>query len=181
MNTYAHRAGGITTVLGLAHAYPHPITAVFLAAGAAALTSGGKTSPDIDNQPTAKTIDSLTPDELLGGGGPLGHRRAAHSWMIPAGAWWAWHDDAAIAPWAAAAVLTGAFLGWVSHLAFDAIWGKGGIPLLGWWWRVGVGLNNEGVTAKAATAILTLAVPWLAVTLLLHLPANPMSALEAIR
>src|SRR5689334_5875386 len=58
---------------------------------AAVAFSSGVTSPDIDNTPAWKRLDRWIPDELLGDGGPLGHRELTHWWGIPALlAWLIW-------------------------------------------------------------------------------------------
>ena len=86
MRTPTHHLFG--AVAGLAVLHWHPLTegpaaaAVFVAA--AGVFAGGALSPDVDNQPWWKWADRVTPDEALGGGGPLGHRRFMHWPGIPA-------------------------------------------------------------------------------------------------
>lgn len=157
METWAHRAVGVAAVLAVAHypVGPHlPWWALSAATAAAAVTSGGWTSPDVDNQGMAKAADRLLPDEILGGGGPLGHRQLAHSVTLPVAALAAWWLYVPAVPLLVVALAWGAWLGWVSHLVGDAVFGMAGIghrkgvPLLLWWGHVGVGLRADGVIEK---------------------------------
>lgn len=181
MNTGSHRFAGVATVLALAHAYPSPGLAVGIACASAALTAGGATSPDLDNQRAAKAIDTLVPDEILGYGGPLGHRQLAHWWGLPAiAAVLAWIPVAA-SPWWVQALAVGALIGWSSHLVCDFAvgapgYGHGiGVPLLPWSAHVGLGLRNEGWTAHLIGVLLPVACGWLAWTLAWH--ASPLAPL----
>ena len=180
METRAHRHVAVAVAVGAAHLHSIPLAGVAVSALCAAITAGGWTSPDVDNQPLAKEFDSLVPDEVLGNGGPLGHRRLAHSWLLPAAAWWAWGRNAVGVPTWALCVPEGALYGWVSHLVMDLVFGERGyghpkgVPLFLWWGHVGFGRPNEGPLAlwtSRAAVILSL---WWAIGLVLPgLPLEP--------
>lgn len=173
MMTPTHRRLGAATVLGLhTAAVGAALTpaGVLVAAVAAAVFSGGPTSPDVDNQPGAKAADRRLPDEALGHGGPLGHRRLAHWWGLPTALGVAYalgsytvgyHPPALV--WAA---LWGAWVGWLSHLPGDAVFGQGnwryglpkGIPLMPWWRHVGLGVKCGGKAERVVGRILAVAV-----------------------
>lgn len=154
-----HRLFGAYAGAGLAYATHQPLPAVVAAAGIAALFAGGRLSPDVDQFKGWRRLDKWLPDELLGHGGPLGHRRLSHWWGIPAAAGAALFAAHAVAPgpgwlvwvWLAAVA---ALAGWVSHLAADWVFGKAcwqdgrgpGIPLAPWWAHHGLGLDSGGAT-----------------------------------
>ena len=152
METTTHRRVGLATAMVAAHLHPLPVIGIALSAGAAWLFSGGATSPDVDNQPAAKTLDRWLPDEWLGHGGPLGHRRLAHWWGLPALAAAAWQRHPPADPGLLTWVVWGALLGWCSHLAGDFAFGQGngrvglarGVPAGPWFWHIGLGWKADG-------------------------------------
>lgn len=113
--------------------------------------SAGITSPDMDNTRTWKKLDRFIPDELLGDGGPLGHRELIHWWGLPAlVAFFLWKTDLGPAEF----LLWAATVGWASHLASDAPFGRGGysirpgIPILPWGaLRLCVGFKSDGIAS----------------------------------
>lgn len=168
MNTRAHLAVGQATIVAAATlTHPHPgwqVAAQLLPAMAGALaTSGGHTSPDVDNQGWWKAMDRRLPDEWFGHGGPLQHRGLLHWWGLPTLAWWAWHTGHITATGPLAALATGAWLAWCSHLAADALVGEEGpghgrgIPVLPWWGHVGAGIPNDSWRARTIAALVAVA------------------------
>jgi hypothetical protein len=129
-------------------------------AAGAAVAAAFSTGPDVDNTRAWKRLDGVLPDELLGAGGPLGHRRLMHWWGLPAavavalylagGPWYAW----------------AAVEGWASHLAGDFVFGMPGygtpigVPLGPWWWHVGVGLRSGGRVERTVVPLAAAAVCW---------------------
>jgi hypothetical protein len=168
MHTFGHRQVAVATAIAAAHLHPLPITAVIVSVTSAAITGGGWFSPDIDNQPFAKTLDSWLPDEWLGHGGPLGHRRLAHSWMLPAAAWGAWTLWMPPVPIWAWSLAWGAWLGWCSHLVADFVFGQAnfrygrpkGVPLILWWYHVGVGGRSDGPLAHLVAWVAAALAAW---------------------
>lgn len=129
-----------------------------LAAGwLAALTSGGRTSPDIDQHRLWGLVDRLLPDEWLGNNGPLQHRGLAHWWGLPAAGFVAsWSMLPVDRAWLGYALL----IGWTSHLAGDYLFGRSGagrgpgIPFAPWWNHRGIGLAVGGRLERAVAAAL---------------------------
>jgi hypothetical protein len=152
-----HRRVALALSLTAAHYVALPPLGVAVAAATAWAAGSGPASPDADNTPDAHDFDTAVPDEWLGNGGPLGHRRLAHWWGIPAAAWWWWHDQPLIAPAELGWACTGLWQGWVSHLLADFIWGRAargrgpGIPFAPWWWHWGAGLNPKGPSARVGS------------------------------
>lgn len=162
-----HRALGATSAAGaLVVAAPRGVVAGALVVLAAVVTSGGALSPDVDQTRAWRRI--------TGGTGACAHRRVTH--------WWAWPallfalsgrlDDAQLS-----ALAFGVAVGWGSHLAGDAAFGRGspwrpaGIPLLPSRGHVGLGLpvggRLEHWVTRALVAASWVLVP-LAVSGLLH-------------
>jgi hypothetical protein len=158
----AHRLGGFVGGAALATALHQPLWVAVASAGIATVTAGGRPSPDVDQFKGWRLADKLTPDELLGKGGPMQHRGITHFWGIPLaaavavvvfvpGLWIAW----------------AALAGWASHLLLDWVfgqraWGRGpGIPLTGiWWGHHGLGLDAGGLVERfVLMPILALAGP----------------------
>jgi membrane-bound metal-dependent hydrolase YbcI (DUF457 family) len=175
MLTTAHRRFGAFTVLALnaagvgAHV---SLVGTIIAASSAAVFAGGRTSPDIDQRKWWKDLDTLMPDEVLGHGGPLGHRQITHWWGFPAFAalsWWAFVPATPSLIWT---VLFGAWIGWCSHLVGDAIFGKGnprygmgkGVPMLPWWGHVGLGLKCGGWAERITSGLLVVGITIAAVS-----------------
>lgn len=147
MNGPDHRMAAAATWVAVSIATWGPTWQTLAGIPIAVLFSAGRTSPDIDNTRGWKTLDRWIPDEWLGAGGPLGHRRLMHWWGIPAAAAaLTWLLMPAPLAWAAYAGI----IGWASHLAFDAIFGKAGygtprgIPVGPWFWHIGAGLKSDG-------------------------------------
>lgn len=148
-----HAGVGFATGVGVALASGHgPFTALVWG-GVACATSAGPMSPDMDQDHRWRLLDRLLPDEGLGHGGPMKHRGITHWWVFPALAAWGL--------WALAILLTvdghqvpiegalwAATAGWASHIVADAIFGSGGVPLVGWTAPISVGLENDGVLAR---------------------------------
>lgn len=185
MNGHTHRAFAAVTVLSLGHATTYPAAAVLTATTAALVTAGGALSPDADQYRLWKAADAVLPDEAIGG--PLGHRQLTHWWGLPAvAAFLAW-APVSVAPLWVQVLTVGALLGWCSHLAGDFLVGAGGygrgrgIPLAPWGWHVGVGIPNESWLARVVGVLLVPAALWLAASLVLNVPVNPATALEALR
>ena len=101
--------------------------------------------PDIDNSSGWK---AMVPNGTFVGQ-VLGHRHLMHSWMIPAlllyVAWRA--SDPHRVDWTVLALATG----WGSHIVADLVFGRGGVPLVGWGLRWGLELPMSGVVEWAAT------------------------------
>jgi len=161
MDRLTHYLGGAASGLALASTLALPLPQAALSTGLAAVTAGGRFSPDMDQYKWWRTADLLLPDELLGGGGPLQHRGITHWWGLPAlAAYAAWHH--AVLSWWVGALL----IGWISHLVGDFVFGKklwgqcaGGIPLLPWTEHIGLGLDSGGwldrfVASPALAALL---------------------------
>jgi hypothetical protein len=168
-----HRLLGAATALAVARWAPglgpvHGLTDAATLTAAAVLCAGGRTSPDVDNSRLAKTVDRWLPDELLGHGGPLGHRRLAHWWALPV---LAWLVIPAGLPDVVLLGVHGAVLGWASHIVGDLVFGRGnpmvglprGVPVLPWWGHVGVGLKADGLVERAVSYALVPACAWLAI------------------
>ena len=168
-----HRRVALATVLVAAHWQPGPWYGTAVTALVAWACSSGPTSPDADNSAEAKALDSVVPDEVLGHGGPLGHRRLAHSCLLPAAGWWLWHVQPVVSPVWPVWVFVGVWWGWVTHLAADFIWGRAnprvglgrGIPLFLWWGHAGVGLDPGGLLARLASRLAALVAAYAALTL----------------
>jgi hypothetical protein len=169
VRTPTHHLTGAAAALTITHYHPTMSTPAAIAfAATATLTAGGPLSPDIDNQPWWKRLDRWLPDEALGNGGPLGHRRLTHWWGLPAVL--AAATLTGLIPGPLAPITLGAAVGWGSHIAGDLIFGRGnprvglarGVPLLPWWGHIGVGLKADGWTERTLGALLVPAVGWLA-------------------
>jgi hypothetical protein len=151
MHGTQHRIVAAAAWPAVATAFTVPHWQVALGVIPAVAFSAGITSPDVDNARTWKKLDKWIPDEMLGAGGPLGHRELVHWWGIPALAalflWWKDLGPAEFALWAAV-------VGWGSHDAMDAPFGQGGysirpgIPVLPWGpWRISLGFKSDGIAS----------------------------------
>jgi membrane-bound metal-dependent hydrolase YbcI (DUF457 family) len=120
------------------------------------ITSAGHTSPDMDQSAWWRLLDRWLPDEWLGESGPMRHRGITHWFALPLVAGAAlWVTSG---PWWAVALVAG----WSSHLVGDFLFGAdGGIPVMPWWCRVGVGLKVGGLSEAVARAALVPVVAWL--------------------
>ncbi len=153
-----HRVLGASFGLGYGVWAGLPVVGVLGCGLLGTLTAAGATSPDVDQRRGWRLTDRLTPDELLGRGGPMQHRGITHWWgaaLAVTLAWWT-----ALLPLegdggrgSLVAHGTGALLaGWWSHLAGDFVFGKAdvrsgrgpGIPVLPWWGHVGLALDCGG-------------------------------------
>jgi hypothetical protein len=175
-----HHLVGAYAGAGLACLAHQPWPAIAAAAGVASLFAGGRLSPDIDQFKAWRRLDKWLPDELLGHGGPLGHRRISHWWGIPAAACAALAAVHTVAPgpgwmaWVWLAALA-ALTGWTSHLVADFAFGKAcwqdgrgpGIPFAPWWGHHGLGLDTGGILETVfrwALSVAPAALIWHAVT-----------------
>lgn len=155
MNGPHHSMIGASTGASIAALSGHGIGWVIAGALIAGATSAGPTSPDMDQDHRWQRLDGATPDEALGGGGPLKHRGITHWWALPVVAsmilWW---SDIRLTVDGAAWPIEGALflgaVGWASHIVADAVFGQGGVPLVGWFGNVGVELEQDGVLASLA-------------------------------
>jgi len=123
-------------------------------AGVAGITSAGPTSPDMDQDHRWRRADTVLPDEALGHGGPMKHRGLTHWFGLPlAAAGLVYLNDIVLLvngrPLPVEWVLWAAIVGWSSHIVADAAFGKGGVPLLGWYGNVGLELSQDGILARA--------------------------------
>ncbi|MDQ1289855.1 MAG: hypothetical protein QG622_3421 [Actinomycetota bacterium] len=173
VETSSHRRLGLASALVAAHYLSFPVVGVAVCAASSWLFSGGATSPDLDNQAKYKALDKLLPDEWLGRGGPLGHRRLLHWWGLPALAVIGWQQAQPVVPVAVLWVLAGALIGWCAHLVADLVFGQGngrvglprGVPLMPWWMHVGFGLKSGGALQKAVGQAAVGIAIWAALTL----------------
>ena len=175
METPKHRTLGIATALGLAHVHHLPAAGIVATVASAAVCSGGITSCDLDNSRLWKAMDRWLPDEWLGGGGPLAHRGLLHWWGFPLAMLLVSAHLTGLSSW----IVLGAGYGWASHLLGDLVFGQEGyghgkgIPLLGWYMHVGVGLKADGWPEKMAGLAAGMAAAWFGLGLLLPLPYEP--------
>jgi hypothetical protein len=129
-----------------------PLWQVGASALAATLVSGGRLSPDIDQWQAWKRMDRWVPDEMLGHGGPLGHRGVTHWWGTHVALGVAWSLLVPGSPWLGHALTAGG----TSHLAGDLVFGRAspydhrgpGIPLAPWWGHIGLGLKVDGIVER---------------------------------
>lgn len=135
--------GGVALGMAAGWEWPQIVASGWIAT----LTSGGFTSPDIDQHWAWTRLDKLLPDEWLGNNGPMQHRGLAHWWGLPlTAAWLAWSLLPPHIVWVAFAMLAG----WTSHLVGDYLFGRpgagrgAGIPFAPWWNHRGIGLRVGG-------------------------------------
>lgn len=167
-----HRAFGAVAGLGYGTVAGLPLAGMLACGALGTVTSAGLLSPDVDQRWGWRLADTVVPDELLGGRGPLQHRGISHWWglaLAVTALWWA----ALVVPLAGdggrgdlVAHGAGALLaGWWSHLAGDLVFGRAdrwsgrgpGIPLLPWWGHAGLGLDVGGRLEKVTLGVLWLA------------------------
>lgn len=186
MDTGPHRLLAAATVIAAAHTWTLPPAQVGVMVVAAAVTGGGVLSPDMDLR--WARVDGIVPDEVLGGGGPLGHRQVTHwvGWPALLAAWLTYGPPLPSVPsW----ILWGVVAGWGSHLVGDAMFGAAGyghgkgVPLVFWWVRFGTGIPCGSLPARVVSyGVLPVALAWLTLTLVAGWPVVPSSAfLEALR
>jgi hypothetical protein len=163
MNGVMHRTFAASLWPATATMAGAPLWQVLAGIPVAAAFSAGPTSPDVDNTMTWKKIDKWVQDEILGEGGPLGHRRIMHWWGIPAIlALIAHQADLGSVGWAVWAAL----LGWASHILADGICGRGGrgipqgVPIAPWWWHIGAGLYSDRIGSAVVLATSCTACWW---------------------
>jgi membrane-bound metal-dependent hydrolase YbcI (DUF457 family) len=145
-----HRLGGFVAGAALAAATHQPLWVAVASAGIATVAAAGRLSPDVDQFKGWRLADKLTPDEMLGKGGPLQHRGITHFWGLPLAASVAVSGSPGL--WIAWAALAG----WVSHLLLDWAFGQAdpwahrgpGIPVWPWWGHVGLGLDAGGLLER---------------------------------
>lgn len=113
-------------------------------------------APDVDNTRWWQEIRQHVPVKVVRKA--LNHRGITHSWLVPVGLWFTQDSPA----WAFVALV----VGYASHLVADALFGKTGVPLLGWGWHFGLRLpmgarleNGATVAATAYSALVVLAGP----------------------
>ena len=78
----------------------------------------------------------------------LSHRRLTHSWMLPAFLLYSDWLPAHHIDWAVLAIATS----WLGHILADFLFGRGGVPLIGWGFRWGLELPMRGLL-EAGTGI----------------------------
>lgn len=159
--TRTHRVLGPVLALGLIEVgwgADLPPMARLVAAGAAAFTAGGKASPDVDQRTKGWGIEVLR------------HRRTVHWPGWPTGialAWWL--AGLPLSAWAWA-IVWGLWIGWVSHLPGDALFGAEnpcyglgkGIPLLpDGRWRLGTGWHCGTWIEHTVLSVLVGLLVWL--------------------
>jgi len=116
-----------------------PWQVVIMAALAASSTADGWSSPDMDLTGPFRAVSAL------GLGWLFGHRKITHWWAWPALAHWWWFPALPDAGWqgvSPSGLAQIMLIGWVSHLASDAVFGT--VPLAPWGWNVGLGLKTDG-------------------------------------
>ncbi len=112
----------------------HWATAV-VGAVVAAGAGHGWSSPDMDQSRLFRVLQRLTPNDP----DPFGHHGTTHWFGWPVLAWWGTVALPLLLQWPVRLLI----VGWASHVAVDALFGK--IPLLPWGgWRVGLGLKTGG-------------------------------------
>ncbi len=167
-----HRALGAVFGVGYGVSMGLPVAGVVGCGVLGTLTAAGVASPDVDQRWGWRLADTLTPDELLGGHGPMQHRGITHWWGVALVATAAWLT--ALLPLAGdggrgslLAHAAGALLaGWWSHLVGDLVFGKAdvrtgrgpGIPMMPWWGHVGLSLDVGGRLERLTQAGLWLVV-----------------------
>lgn len=118
-----------------------PWQIVVMAALAASSTSDGWSSPDMDLTGPFRAVSALGPLKHL-----FGHRKITHWWAWPVLAHWWWFPALpdvgwqGVSPRGLAQIM---LIGWVSHLASDAVFGT--LPLAPWGWNLGLGLKTGGI------------------------------------
>jgi hypothetical protein len=130
----SHRVAGALAGAGWATWQGQPLSVVAMTALVATATSNGPASPDGDQTQLWRTATRLTPAWVRR------HRGILHWWGIPAAAWFAVSTLDPLVQWAAYALI----VGWASHLAGDAIFGKVPIDPFGRI-KVGLGLDTGGI------------------------------------
>jgi membrane-bound metal-dependent hydrolase YbcI (DUF457 family) len=109
-------------------------------------------APDVDNTRWWQEIRQHVPIKVVRQA--LNHRGITHSWLVPL----LMYKSQADPSWVFVALV----VGYASHLAADAVFGKTGIPLLLWFWHFGLrlpmGARLENAATVAATAYAALVI-----------------------
>lgn len=101
-------------------------------------------APDVDNSRWWQQIRKRVPSHVVRSA--LRHRGLTHSWLMPVLIW----KSQAEPSWVFVALVAG----YASHLLADALFGETGVPVLLWWWHVGLRLPMAG-WLEASTAVAT--------------------------
>jgi membrane-bound metal-dependent hydrolase YbcI (DUF457 family) len=123
-------------------------------------------APDVDNSRWWQELRQHVPIKVVRSA--LNHRGITHWWGVPLALWWAQDDPS----WVFVALITG----YASHLVADALFGKTGVPLVGWGWHVGLRLQMGKWLETSTTAFLTV----YAILSVPLGPAGPVHAVDAI-
>lgn len=128
----SHRLLGALAGAVYATVEGQPPSVVAMTALVATATSNGITSPDADQSDGWRTLTGVLPAWARR------HRGLSHWWGLPALAWLLVPYLDPQVHWAAHALI----VGWASHLAGDAVFGK--VPLAPWGIYAGLGLDTDG-------------------------------------
>jgi hypothetical protein len=129
----SHRLLGALAGASYAAASGQPRSLVAMTALVATATSNGPASPDGDQ--TGQwwpAVTAFAPTWVHR------HRGLLHWWGLPVLAWWLVPLLDPQAQWAAHALI----VGWASHIAGDAVFGR--VPLAPWGHNAGFGLDTDG-------------------------------------
>jgi hypothetical protein len=129
-----HRLAGALAGAGYATLTGQRPSVVAMTALVATATSNGPASPDGDQTDTWRAATRALPSWARR------HRGITHWWGIPALAWAAVPQLDPLVQWAAYALI----VGWASHIAGDAIFGRIPIDPTGRW-QAGLGLDTGGI------------------------------------
>lgn len=158
MNALGHRQAGYLCGISAGILLNYLPFECILVGAIATITSGGKTSPDLDQ---TDMYNLLLPKAWKG------HRKLTHWWGWPAFIWFGiliyWQQNHPDAWWFS--ILWILTLGWSSHLLIDFIFGDAGygrgagIPLSPLGNHRGLlgkknGLKSDGITAKVTTRLI---------------------------
>ena len=121
------------------------------------------TAPDLDNLKASRKVDGVVRDEVLGGGGPLGHRQLLHWWGVPVGLGYAaTFADLGDVGW----IVYAALWGYLSHIVLDLPFGeegfgtRAGVPVFLWYGRVGGWFYSDRLAADLAIWPICLGLCW---------------------
>jgi membrane-bound metal-dependent hydrolase YbcI (DUF457 family) len=109
-------------------------------------------APDVDNTRWWQEIRQHVPVKVVRQA--LNHRGTTHSWLVPLLMYWSQDDPS----WVFVALI----VGYASHLVADALFGKTGVPTVGWGFHLGLrlpmGKSLENGTTIVATAYAALVI-----------------------